>query len=79
MKPGKTRLARRAQHDRLASAGFELERTANRFKEVQLESPACVRSARLELYRAALAFAATVDGEEAEQAPAKAAHMKAVK
>ena len=67
MKPGKTRLARRAQHDRLMAAGRSLEVTARIFsREVNGSCDVhSIASKRIALYEAAIKFAAMVDGEDA--------------
>lgn len=67
MKPGKTRLKRRAQALRWLSLGNELEQRANLFAKARqdaVDKPAELRSARFFLFRAALEFATAVDGEE---------------
>ena len=67
MKPSKERLRRRAQVQRWALLGHELERVANNFALARRKAnkqPSALREARLLLYKAALDFSTAVDGEE---------------
>lgn len=69
MKPGKLRLKRRAQQERLAKAGQRLKNAAANFISWQHSVNDTARidskgNARQNLYEAAIAFSAEVDGEE---------------
>lgn len=64
MKPSKVRLKRRAQRERLAAAGHELEQAAHNFSEGRHSAQRDQRIWRERLYQAAIVFAAEVDGEE---------------
>lgn len=66
MKPGKTRLKRRAQACRWMELSSELEMRANIYTQARHEpdKPGDLRVARVNLLKAALDFATAVDGED---------------